>query len=182
MQEGMRNVWLQLQGVEQGRIHLQLNWLELTSSLQDLMPPAQPGTSVAVVIVKPISASALPVTKKPSLQSIFCEITVGESIQNTFIAYGEKTEWKQALRFLVSDPEGQEVKIKVIEAKGNKVMGKMAIDIRSLLNKPDMTIQQTYPLETSGEKSVLKCRFILRMLKAPAVNGAMNVEEKTLLR
>ena len=167
VQQGARNVWLPLQGVKQGRVHLQLNWYELSPIASDLLPPTSPGTSVAALMVKPISAAALPVTKKPSLQSVFCEVTVGDLTKNTFTAYGEKTEWKQALRFFVNDPEGQEAKIKVIEAKGNKILGKLAIDVRSLLNKPDMTIQQTFPLEASGEKSVLTCRFVLRVFKAP---------------
>lgn len=172
VETGYRDLWLPLEGVKQGRVHLQLTWFRLSSSPSDLASPPEKDLSVAALIVKPISASALPLTsgQKEALRSVYCEITVGKTTLQTFQCSGEKTEWKHALRFLVGDPEGQEAEVKVIEAKGTKLLGRMSFNIRSLLNKQDLTVEEVYPLEKSGEKSTLTCRFTLRILK-PSETG-----------
>lgn len=172
VETGYQDLWLPLEGVKQGRVHLQLNWFPLSANASDLEPPQGKGLSVAALIVKPISADALPLTsgQKEALRSVYCEITVGKTTLQTFQCYGEKTEWKQALRFLVSDPGGQEAEVKVIEAKGTKTLGKMSFDIRKLLSKDGLTVEETFPLKESGEKSTLTCRFTLRVLNTPDVN------------
>lgn len=166
---GYRDMWLPLEGVKQGRLHLQMSWFTLSSSPLDLAPPLENSLSVVALIVKPILASDLPVTsgKEGALRSVYCEITVGESTLQTFhcMRSGEHMEWKQALRFLVGDPEGHEAQIKVIEAKGTKVLGRMSLKIRSLLNKQGLSIEEKFPLEKSGEMSRLTCRFTLKILK-----------------
>lgn len=172
VETGYQDLWLPLEGVKQGRVHLQLNWFPLSANASDLEPPQGGGLSVAALIVKPISADALPLTsgQKEALRSVYCEITVGKTTLQTFQCYGEKTEWKQALRFLVSDPGGQEAEVKVIEAKGTKTLGEMSFDIRKLLSKDGLTVEETFPLKESGEKSTLTCRFTLRVLNTPDVN------------
>lgn len=167
VETGYRDLWLPLEGVKQGRVHFNLSWFPLSSSASDLRPPQEKGLSVAALFVKPISAQALPLTcgQKEALRSVYCEITVGKTTLQTFQCYGEKTEWKHALRFLVNDPEGQEAEIKVIEAKGTTTLGQMSFNIRSLLNKQGLVAEEVFPLEKSGEKSTLTCRFTLRMLK-----------------
>ena len=168
VETGSRDIWLPLEGVKQGRMHLQLLWFPLSSSVSDLAQPPEKDLSVAALIVKPISAHALPVTsgQKEALRSVYCEITVGKTTLQTFQCTGENTEWKHALRFLVSDPEGQEAEVKIIEAKGTKMLGRMSFNIRSLLNKNALTIEEAFPLEKSGEKTTLTCRFTLRILKS----------------
>lgn len=172
VETGYQDLWLPLEGVKQGRVHLQLNWFPLSANASDLEPPQGEGLSVAALIVKPISADALPLTsgQKEALRSVYCEITVGKTTLQTFQCYGEKTEWKQALRFLVGDLGGQEAEVKVIEAKGTKTLGKMSFDIRKLLSKDGLTVEETFPLKESGEKSTLTCRFTLRVLNTPDVN------------
>lgn len=172
VETGYQDLWLPLEGVKQGRVHLQLNWFPLSANASDLEPPQGEGLSVAALIVKPISADALPLTsgQKEALRSVYCEITVGKTTLQTFQCYGEKTEWKQALRFFVGDPGGQEAEVKVIEAKGTKTLGKMSFDIRKLLSKDGLTVEETFPLKESGEKSTLTCRFTLRVLNTPDVN------------
>lgn len=172
VETGYQDLWLPLEGVKQGRVHLQLNWFPLSANASDLEPPQGKGLSVAALIVKPISADALPLTsgQKEALRSVYCEITVGKTTLQTFQCYGEKTEWKQGLRFLVGDPGGQEAEVKVIEAKGTKTLGKMSFDIRKLLSKDGLTVEETFPLKESGEKSTLTCRFTLRVLNTPDVN------------
>ncbi|KAJ7365620.1 Extended synaptotagmin-3 [Desmophyllum pertusum] len=166
VESGYRDLWLPLEGVKQGRVHLQLRWFPLTSSASDLEPPQENYLSVAALFVKPISANALPMTsgQKEALRSVYCEITVGKTTLQTFQCYGEKTEWKQAMRFLVSDPEGQEAEIKVIEAKGTMTLGQMSFNIRSLLNKDGLAVEGVFPLEKSGDKSTLTCLFTLKIL------------------
>lgn len=167
VETGYRDLWLPLEGVKQGSVHLQMTWFHLSASSSDLSPPPEMGLSVAALIVKPISASALPLTsgKKEALRSVYCDITVGKTSLQTFQCTGEKTEWKQALRFLVGDLQGEEAEIKVIEAKGTEILGRTSFSIRNLLNKKGLTVEEEFPLEKSGDKSALTCRFTLRIFK-----------------
>ena len=170
VQQGHCNTWLPLVGVKRGRVHLELKWFPLEKSAQFLSPaPTAPGRAVAALIVKPISAECLPTTSANAnaTRSVYVEVAVGETTLQTSQCYAEKSEWKQALRFFVMEPQSEEARIKVIEAKGTKTLGSLMLSVRSLLNKPDLTIEQALPLENSGEKSTLTCRFTLRILKAP---------------
>lgn len=172
VETGYRDLWLPLEGVKQGSVHLQMTWFHLSASSSDLSSPPEMGLSVAALIVKPISASALPLTsgKKEALRSVYCDITVGKTSLQTFQCTGEKTEWKQALRFLVGDLQGEEAEIKVIEAKGTEILGRTSFSIRNLLNKEGLTVEEEFPLEKSGDKSALRCRFTLRIFK-PSETG-----------
>ena len=170
VEQGRRDLWLPLKGVKQGRIHLQLSWLSLDDSARELSQEStDPGTAVAALVVKPISAHHLPGTssKNSALRSVYVEVTVGKTTQKTFHCSAEKIEWKQALRFLVVNPQADDAEIKVIEAKGTKTLGHLTFSVRSLLNKPGLAVEKSFPLVNSGGKSNITCRFTLRILKVP---------------
>ncbi|EDO46351.1 predicted protein [Nematostella vectensis] len=172
VEQGQRDVWLPLQGAKTGRAHLHLSWFPLSDQASDLKAPQEPHASVAALFVKVVSAESLPQPhKKAHLKSVFCEVSIAEQTNKTFIVYGEKSEWNQGLRFFVRDPANDEVEVKVIESKGNRSLGRVHFNLRSLIQKPHMTVRETFKLEDSGEKSTLTCRFTLRMLKVPDVDA-----------
>lgn len=174
VEQGKHDVWLPLEGVKQGRIHLFLSWFPLSTNPAHQQVAEHQDDSVAALFVKVINASNLPVNKDPTLNSVFCEVTVAGTTLKTFISYGEKTEWKQGLRFLVKNPETSEAKIRVIESKRNRCLGIMKYNIQDLLKKHGMSEEKAFLLEESGEKSTLACRLTLRMLSLPSL---MKVEE-----
>lgn len=164
VEQGQHDIWLPLEGVKSGRVHLQLSWHPLTNNPVHLQLTENPEDSVAALFVKVIRAHQLPSNKKPELNSIFCEVAVVNTKRNTFVAYGEKQEWNQGLRFLVKNPQSNEAKIKVIESKGNRMIGRMTYSVKDLLQKKGMREEKTFVLMESGEKSTLTCRFTLRIM------------------
>jgi Ca2+-dependent lipid-binding protein len=174
VEQGKHDIWLPLEGVKQGRVHLLLSWFPLSDNAAHRLQAEHQEDSVAALVVKVISAHHLPVNKKPTLNSVFCEVTVVGTTLKTFVAYGEKLEWKQGLRFLLKNPDTNEAKIKVIDSKGNRCLGLLKYNIKDLLQKRGMSEERSFVLEESGEKSTITCRFTLRMLGLP---GLIKIEE-----
>lgn len=58
----------------------------------------------------------------------------------------------------------------MIEVKGIKILGKMLFDICKLLSKDGLIVEEIFFLKEFGEKSILICCFILRVLNILDVN------------
>lgn len=181
VEHGKHDVWLPLEGVKQGRVHLNLSWHPLTNNPADLKPAESAEDSVAALFVKVVKAHQLPVNKKPHLNSVYCEVSVVNTKHNTFVAYRENLEWKQGLRFLVKNPNTNEAKIKVIEAKGNRTLGHMTYNIQDLLHKQGMQEERSFVLQESGEKSTLTCRFTLRIMGPPGAKPVLDDDNKNVM-
>lgn len=181
VEQGKHDVWLPLEGVKHGSVHLNLSWHPLTNNPAHLKAAENPEDSVAALFVKVIKAHQLPINKKPHLNSVYCEVSVVNTKKNTFVAYGENLEWKQGLRFLVKNPNTNVVKIKVIETKGNRVLGHMTYNIKELLSKDGMKEKNTFVLQDSGEKSVLTCRFTLRIMGPPGAKQLVDNNNKNTM-
>ncbi|KAK3748301.1 hypothetical protein QZH41_007335 [Actinostola sp. cb2023] len=174
VEQGQHDVWLPLEGVKEGRVHLKLSWNPLTSNPAHLHAAEYAEDSVAALFIKIVRANNLPSNKKTHLNSVFCEVTVVNTTLKTFVAYGENLEWKQGLRFLLKNPNTNEAKIKVIEAKGNRRLGHVTYKVQDLLQKRGMREEKSFVLQESGEKSTLTCRLTLRILGLP---GAKQVPD-----
>lgn len=164
VRENRADVWVPLEGVPQGQIRLRASWLIFSDSPLDLNPPEE-HFSVAALFVKVISAENLP---NPNVaRKVLCKVTIGGESLKTFESSGaEKIEWKQPLRFLLKNPFSQMVRIDVVDAKGDRNLGRLMYDASPLIDEPKMTFEDRFRLEDSGEYSTLTCKFTLLALKA----------------
>ena len=166
IQQGPRDVWLPLEGVKQGKLHMRMHWLSLSNTSSDLSQPSN-GKNVAVLIVKVIKAANLPGNLKPrETRSLFCKVSVDDVTIETFQIVGRtEVEWKQAVRFLLTVPKLQKVQVEVVESKGKKTLGVTKFPICYLVDEPDMSQEKEFQLMESGPESTLTCRLTLRALK-----------------
>lgn len=167
---GKRDLWLPLDGVKSGIVHLNLSWYKLSSQVKDLKPADQ-SLSTALLMVKIKEGKNLPnPLKSKDNPAVFCKVTVEDSEKETYHA-GPNAEtqiiaWKQALRFLVKDHKTSSIKIEVIESKGTKILGNVVVHLTSVADANEMVLEKELSLNESGDKGSLACKFTLRALVA----------------
>lgn len=166
VEEGVQDIWLPLKKAKQGKVHLKLEWFSLSSDPLHFRY-TKDRESVAVLIVKVIKAQNLPNHKKSVLaRKVYCRVSVGGITLTSFSTQKDVLEWRQSMRFLLTDPH-EEAQIEVME--GNSCLGFALFNARRLIEQPDMMLQDSFPLlSNSGEdgKGSITCKFILRALKA----------------
>lgn len=179
IEKGSSDTWLALEGVKEGRIRLKLNWFTLTLNPDDVRQATPVNPTVAALFVKVIKAIDLPADLKDEANPklIFCNVRVGKATHDTYTAYSTTPTWDQRMRFLISNPRTESVRIHLME--GDKILCHVNFDIKRIQNVPGMAHEGALPLTGPGfEKSALKCRVELRALKAPDVCPSEKEEER----
>lgn len=171
VENGVQDFWLPLEKAKQGKVHLKLEWFSLSSDPLHFRYTKEK-ESVAVLIVKLIKAHNLPSrTKSVVATKVFCRVSVGDSTINSLYAQGNGAEWEQSLRFLLTDPH-EEVRIEVMDGNGNKSLGFMVFNVRRLIEEPEMTLQDSFQLQSETGTGSIDCKFSLRALKAADTSNA----------
>ena len=173
VEEGAQDIWLPLEKAKQGKLHLKLEWFSLSNDPLHFRYTKE-RESVAVLIIKLIKAQNLPTHKRSLLtRKVHCRVSVGDTTLTSLCAKGDDLEWKQSLRFLLTDPH-EEARIEVMEA--NSCLGVLVFSVRRLIEQPDMTVQDSFQLRSStgeaGENGSIACKFTLRALKAVGTSSA----------
>ncbi|XP_068604543.1 extended synaptotagmin-2 [Brachionichthys hirsutus] len=168
--------WFVLQDVTTGKLHLKLEWLSLLPSPEKLDQAltsskadrgrVTDGLSSALLIVFLDSARNLPSGKKvTSLPSPLVQFTVGrESFESKTRYKTSEPVWEEAFTFLIHDPRSQELEVEVRDEKHECSLGTLMLPLSRLLEANDMTLNQGFPLKTSGPSSTLKMKMALRVL------------------
>lgn len=175
LETGYEDLWLPLEDAKSGKIHLQLTWLTLNNSAESIK--SAPGTtptkksilSKAALIVHVDSATNLPTRSRSSHAcSPVCKVIVGNSVQKTNKLQDTiNPVWEQSLRFLVREPEQQEVKFQLWDHKKDRLLGSKCCKIKGLLDEDRMTMKQSFPLDDCSTNSKLTVRLTLMGLTEP---------------
>ncbi|XP_027052448.1 extended synaptotagmin-2-A-like isoform X2 [Pocillopora damicornis] len=171
VQQGNVDLWLPLENVKSGQINLRCTWFTLTAKPDDLSPPDQAVIgeemlATAALFVKLDSAKNLPVTNAArGTTSAFCKLTVGNvTFQSKTIQDSISPVWEEPFRFMIHDPNYQELDIEIFDSSKEKSIGKLEFPLAQLLKNENMTFEQPFPLKDSGHNSTLTCRFTLKAL------------------
>lgn len=173
VEEGAQDIWLPLEKAKQGKLHLKLEWFSLSNDPLHFRYTKE-RESVAVLIIKLIKAQNLPTHKRSVLtRKVHCRVSVGHTTLTSLCAQADELEWKQSLRFLLTDPH-EEARIEVMEA--NSCLGVLVFTVRRLIEQPDMAVQDSFQLRSStgksGKNGSIVCKFTLRALKAVDTSSA----------
>ncbi|XP_068704982.1 extended synaptotagmin-3-like [Montipora foliosa] len=179
---GALDIWMPLSKAKQGKVHLKVDWFSLSSHPLHFKYTKEP-ESVAVLIVKLIKVTNLPSRKKSALtRKVHCVVTVGKNSLSSACANGDEPTWNESLQFLLTDPH-EEARVEVME--GDSSMGFVLFSARKLIELQDMTLQDTFPLQSTtagnGNGSCVTCKFVLRALKAvgaPVASGFLKTDRK----
>ena len=183
-QHGSRDLWLPLDGVKSGMVHLNLTWCKLSSKAADLKPAGQ-SLSTALLMVKVKQGRNLPnPLKAKDIPAVFCKVTIEDVEKETYHvgpnAETQNIDWKQALRFLVKNHTKASIKIEVIESKGTKKIGTVLVPVMTVAEASDMVLEKEFNLTDTGGKGSLACKFTLRALVPGAKEMSGGVRKRTV--
>ncbi|XP_021935100.1 extended synaptotagmin-2 isoform X3 [Zootermopsis nevadensis] len=172
--KGQVDLWMTLEGVKSGMVHLRMTWLTLSSSFEDLKAAIAEtqllrltNMSTALLMVFIDSAKNLPNARPLKKPDPYAQLTVGKQQETTTVLFRtEDPVWEQGFTFLVNNPDSDTLRIKVIDQKTTREIGYFVYDLISLVDKPDLqVVSQPYRLITSGPDSKINLSLQMRILK-----------------
>ncbi|XP_012938317.1 extended synaptotagmin-2 [Aplysia californica] len=190
-EEGFQDEWLQLEDVKTGLVHVQLTWLWLANDALELdriiQKVSEENTErekshAAILMVFLDSACDLPRGKKSlSKPSPQASLSVGQQVQESLIKYNtNEPRWEQSFRFMVHNPNYQNLELELTDTKAKKPIGGTTIRLKDLLVAEDMVLDQKFHVKTSETGSYVILRLCLRVL-TPNANPEWLAEEEPLI-
>ncbi|KAM9364355.1 extended synaptotagmin-3 [Pholidichthys leucotaenia] len=175
--------WFPLEGVPHGEVHLKLQWLSLQAD-PTLLKESTGKLACAMLAVYVENATDLPreggildhqkhkkqpqearLTKRAICPDSYVEFSVDEDKQKSSVKHKNKDPvWEEGFTFFVHNVKQQELSVKVKEPEKKTPLGVLNLPLTRLLNISDMTLDQRFPLEQSGAKSLIKLKATLRIL------------------
>ncbi|KAG7233894.1 hypothetical protein INR49_006456 [Caranx melampygus] len=175
--------WFPLEGVNNGEVHLKLQWFSLKTD-SSLLSQSRDGLACAMLAVYLDNASNIPkdhheiseyhkhgkhkenrLTRKTANPNSFVEFSIGEEVLKSKVAYASKDPvWEEGFTFFVHDVKTQQLIVQVKEHEKKTLLGSLTLSLSRLLNISNMTLDQRFPLERSGANSQIKLKATLRIL------------------
>lgn len=174
--QGQGDMWLTLDDTKSGKIRLRTFWLSLTTDTDDLPVQLERVKSIstktplstAVLIVYLDSAKHLPNASRaagePSPQ---VQLVVGHMERWSSIKHSTNDPvWEEIFYLLLSNPEVQELEIKVVDNKTGQVLGHLPLRLSRLLKEEGLKIDEPLILLGTGHQAKLRLTLQLRLLRS----------------
>ncbi|XP_029386817.1 extended synaptotagmin-3 [Echeneis naucrates] len=176
--------WFPLEGVQNGEVHLKLQWFSLQAD-PSLLRQSADGLACAMLAVYLDNASNLPkdhkeiqdhhkhgkhskearLTRKTANPNSFVELAINNEVRKSKVVYASKDPvWEEGFTFFVHDVKTQQLSVKVIEHEKKSPLGSLNLPLSRLLSISNMTLDQRFQLERSGASSQIKLKATLRVL------------------
>ncbi|ESO96571.1 extended synaptotagmin-like protein 2-like protein variant [Lottia gigantea] len=177
--QGIVDEWLPLEDVKKGMVHIKLTWLylandplELDRVVQKMEEDRQTDEkfSSCILLVNLDSARDLPRGKKSLNEpSPFCQISVGTLKKESWVKWNtNEPRWEQNFRFLIHNPNFQNLDVDVMDKKTGKSLGDCNVKLKELLGATDMVLDRKFPLKNTASNAYLNMRLTLRVLTTVA--------------
>lgn len=173
--------WFPLQEGGQGRLHLRLEWLTLLSDASKLPEVLQRNRTIAakpdppsaaILVVYLDRAQELPMKKPGKEPNPVVQVSVQDVTRESKVVYNTCSPvWEDAFRFFLHDPANQDVDIQVKDDPRQGSLGSVSVPLSRLLQAPELTLAQPFPLQHSGPCSRLYMKLVLRVLYLDAPEG-----------
>ncbi|XP_028394171.1 extended synaptotagmin-3-like isoform X2 [Dendronephthya gigantea] len=185
--QGIVDLWMPLEETKSGELHVKCTWFTLSSDPKDLVVAKHDEKSDdllanAALFVKLDCAKKLPVANKVKRStSAMCKLTLGnKTVQSQVVEDTLNPVWDEFYRFLVFNAKYQELNIEVIDSNKEKNIGVSEIQLNSLIDAEDMSVEQPFLLRDSGYESSVVCELKLRALVNRKVNyDACEISEQS---
>ncbi|KAM9177111.1 LOW QUALITY PROTEIN: extended synaptotagmin-1 [Mergus octosetaceus] len=174
--------WFPLQEGGRGRLHLRLEWLTLLSDASKLPEVLQRNRTItarpdppsaAILVVYLDRAQELPMKKPGKEPNPVVQVSVQDVTRESKVVYNTCSPvWEDAFRFFLHDPANQDVDIQVKDDPRQGSLGSLALPLSRLLQAPELTLAQPFPLQHSGPCSRLYMKLVLRVLYLDAPEGS----------
>jgi len=166
---GKKDMWVALEDVKTGMVHLELSWFNLVddpNALKMHLAETQSlGLSTAMLIVFIDSAKLLPNARTTSKPDPYVMANVGMRSEQTSVRMRTSDPvWAQTLTFLVCSPDSDDLVLKVMDQKTGCELGSKKITLVSLLGQRNMELSHPLSLKNSGPETKLLVTIRLRMM------------------
>jgi len=145
--EGTVDLWLELEDVKKGAIHLKLTWLgfsenpaELKNALESIQAA---GLHSALLTVRLDSIRGLPMVKDSHKPDPYALISIGKQQQESVTL--EKTTdpvYEETFYFLVHNPLTDTLLLKMMDRKSGIELGALKQSLDILFSRPKMTLEK----------------------------------------
>ncbi|XP_074653723.1 extended synaptotagmin-2-like isoform X6 [Tubulanus polymorphus] len=170
--KGKMSTWLYLEEVKSGSVRLQLTWLHLSPDVSQLddtgVETQHHQLSAAILMVKLDNAKSLPISRKTGEPSPYAVLSVtgNKEAESAVKLNTPDPTWDEHFKFLVNDPNIQNLDVEIKDKKSGESLGKMYVPLKLLLTEPNMTQEQPFVLRDSGANSTVTMRLCMRILTA----------------
>ncbi|KAJ8350480.1 hypothetical protein SKAU_G00256100 [Synaphobranchus kaupii] len=185
MKERIVDKWYDLDDVERGKVHLNMQWLSLQMD-PAMLVETQDGCACAMLAVYLDNASNLPkdqsefthnekpgkaskearLTRRNTHPNSYVEFSIDKQTQKSKVAYASKDPvWEECFTFFVHSVKNQQLKVQIKEPEKKTPLGSLTLPLTRLLNVSDLTLDQRFVLERSGANSQIKMKTTLRILQ-----------------
>ncbi|XP_043212345.1 extended synaptotagmin-2-like [Amphibalanus amphitrite] len=174
---GSQDIWVPLEQARSGRIHLKLDWLNLSTDvanikeqlneIEDLSAFDHSGLHSAVLTVFIDSATKLPMASRAAAEpSPLVRLALGNTKEATGCKYRTLDPvWEEGFSFPVSNPLTQSLTLEIVDSTTDRRLGHLQLEVKDLLREQDLQVHETpYQLKDSGPVSKIILSAQLRIL------------------
>ncbi|XP_023313110.1 extended synaptotagmin-2-like isoform X2 [Anoplophora glabripennis] len=171
---GQSDLWLGLEDVKHGQIHVRCTWLALSTDYTDLQVAIYETQqlqlthiSTALLIVYVDSATNLPQVKISTKPDPYVQIQIGKQIKNTkTVMRTINPVWEEGFIFFVSNPDSDALDLRIVDAKTESELCSLSYNISNLSNKENLEIlQQPFRLGKGTPESKIVWSLHLKIFK-----------------
>jgi len=176
---GESDLWVTLEEATSGKVRIQTQWMTMSSDREDYDERVDEAhgrqLSTAVLMVYVDSCKQLPlakagVTSKPDPIVQLCISYCAEPQETWSVKYSRNPVYEQGFVFLVSNPEVEDLNLRVYDEKTKADLGLLRLGLANLLKREGMEyFNQPFKLKRTGcESSVtlhLKLYFTKKVLR-----------------
>ncbi|XP_047484097.1 extended synaptotagmin-2-like isoform X3 [Penaeus chinensis] len=162
-----------------GRLHIKATWYDLSDSADSLQIQLEEMCALQLPTKKPLHSALLVVwvdaAKNLGEPDTFVRVRLDDVKKKSTVR--ERTNnpvYREGFVFLVRNPWTQKLMLEVIGRKHERQLGKVEVDLNSVLNEPKLEVRgKEFELQGDAEETAtLKLNIILRILrKAVAENN-----------
>uniref|UniRef100_A0A671Y788 Extended synaptotagmin 1 n=1 Tax=Sparus aurata TaxID=8175 RepID=A0A671Y788_SPAAU len=186
-------VWFTLKDTQSGRVHFRLEWLSLlpsTDRLEEVLKRNESITnkagdppSAAILVVYLDKAEALPMKKGNKEPNPMVQLSVQDITRESKTCYTTvNPEWEEAFTFFIQDPRKQDIDIQVKDADRVQTLGSLSIPLSRLLSNSNLSLDQWFQLDNSGDASRIYINTVLRgLLRIHLMEGQNLVPKDNLM-
>ncbi|KAG8585763.1 hypothetical protein GDO81_005144 [Engystomops pustulosus] len=186
--------WFQLANTKSGKLHLRLEWLKLlpnTSQLEQVMKMNKEITmktsqepSAAILIIYLDRADELPLKKSGYQPNPMVQLSIQDLTHESKTVYSTNSPvWEEPFRFFLRNPSLYDVDIQVKDDDRQQNLGSLSIPLARILSGDQLTLDQWFQLENSGQRSRIYLKLVMRILYLDpticAVTGSETLDLET---
>ncbi|CAH1098442.1 unnamed protein product [Psylliodes chrysocephalus] len=168
IKSGLSDMWLMLEDVKHGDIHLRTSWLTLTTDYDNLKGALYESQqlqlshmSSALLIVYIDSATNLKQVRASTKPDPYVQLQLGRQIKTTHsVMRTVSPVWEDSFIFMVSNPDSDYLNLKIFDAKTDAELNEISFNLSSLCDKENLEIEQEKLRLEYGRN---ECRLILSL-------------------